>query len=130
MAKQGKVLPARRQREREEPSVLLRSAESLGRVIGLLQRQLDGASTRVAAVTGLHIETDGSDGSANGNTRPSLQPKRRRAVNGTAKSTAATKAAPTRRKAKSASASAVTKKTPAAKNANRSTATSRKRRGG
>jgi hypothetical protein len=48
MAKQGKMLPARRQRDRGESSVLLRSAESLGRVIGLLQRQLDGPSTRVS----------------------------------------------------------------------------------
>ena len=39
MAKQGKILPARR--PRGEESLLLRSAESLGRVIGSLQRQLD-----------------------------------------------------------------------------------------
>jgi len=36
MARQGKVLPAR----------LLRSAESIGRVIGSLQRQLDTARSR------------------------------------------------------------------------------------
>jgi hypothetical protein len=42
MAKQGKVLPARK--PREEESLLLRSAESLGRMIGSLQRQLDDAS--------------------------------------------------------------------------------------
>lgn len=48
MAKQGKVLPARRQRhEREgEGAILLRSAESIGRVIGSLQRQLDTARSR------------------------------------------------------------------------------------
>ena len=39
MAKQGKVLPARR--PRGEDSLLIRSAESLGRAIGKLQRQLD-----------------------------------------------------------------------------------------
>ncbi len=48
MAKQGKVLPARRPREAAEDSLLIRSAESLGRVIGSLQRQLDTASRRMA----------------------------------------------------------------------------------
>jgi len=48
MAKQGKVLPARRRKESVDTSMLIRSAESLGRVIGTLQRQLDGATTRVA----------------------------------------------------------------------------------
>jgi hypothetical protein len=38
MAKQGKA----------QDSILLRSAESLGRVIGTLQRQLDGATKQVA----------------------------------------------------------------------------------
>ena len=42
MPKQGKVLPARRQRDTE--SLLLRSAESLGRIIASLQRELDEAS--------------------------------------------------------------------------------------
>ena len=46
MAKQGKALPARRQRDMES-SLFLRSAESLGRVIGTLQRQLDSASKRL-----------------------------------------------------------------------------------
>jgi hypothetical protein len=41
MAKQGRSLPARRQRSEE--SLLLRSAESLGRIIGSLQRELDDA---------------------------------------------------------------------------------------
>lgn len=41
MAKQGRILPARRQRS--EASLLLRSAESLGRIIGSLQRELDAA---------------------------------------------------------------------------------------
>jgi hypothetical protein len=45
MAKQGKVLPARK--PREEESLLLRSAESLGRMIGSLQRQLDDASRKL-----------------------------------------------------------------------------------
>jgi hypothetical protein len=50
MAKQKKMLPARKQRDgsREDESVLVRSAESLGRMIGSLQRQLDGATKRLS----------------------------------------------------------------------------------
>ena len=53
MAKQKKVLPARkpRDRSRDDDSLLLRSAESLGRVIGVLQRQLDGATKRLSRST-------------------------------------------------------------------------------
>ena len=49
MARQSKVLPARkpRDRSRDDDSLLLRSAESLGRVIGALQRQLDSATRRL-----------------------------------------------------------------------------------
>jgi len=46
MAKQGKRPPARRQRTSMEDSLLLRSAESLGRMIGSLQRQLDGVAKK------------------------------------------------------------------------------------
>lgn len=42
MARQRKTLPARR-KNAIDTSLLIRSAESLGRVIGLLQRQLDAA---------------------------------------------------------------------------------------
>ena len=51
MAKQKRVLPSRkpRDRSRDDESLLLRSAESLGRVIGALQRQLDGATGRLSA---------------------------------------------------------------------------------
>ena len=51
MAKRSKVLPARKQRDRprDDDSLLMRSAESLGRVIGSLQRQLDGATRRLSA---------------------------------------------------------------------------------
>ena len=58
MAKRRKALPARPPVDGvgEEHSLLLRSAESLGRVIGALQRQLDDASRR--------LSLDGS-GSAN-----------------------------------------------------------------
>ncbi len=51
MGKQKRALPSRklRDRSRDDESVLLRSAESLGRVIGSLQRQLDGATKRLSA---------------------------------------------------------------------------------
>ena len=42
MARQGKTLPARRYQATDD-SLLIRSAESLGRMIGSLQRQLDAA---------------------------------------------------------------------------------------
>jgi len=45
-----KTMPARpaRDRSREDESLLLRSAESLGRMIGSLQRQLEIATGRLA----------------------------------------------------------------------------------
>jgi hypothetical protein len=45
-----KSIPAHpaRDRSREDESLLLRSAESLGRMIGSLQRQLDVATGRLA----------------------------------------------------------------------------------
>ena len=50
MAKRRKAIPARkpRDRSRDDDSLLLRSAESLGRVIGALQRQLDDATKRLS----------------------------------------------------------------------------------
>ena len=50
MAKREKVLPARKHGDgaRDEESLLMRSAESLGRMIGSLQRQLDGATKRLS----------------------------------------------------------------------------------
>lgn len=50
MAKRQKMLPARKQhdRSRDAESLLMRSAESLGRMIGSLQRQLDGATKRLS----------------------------------------------------------------------------------
>lgn len=47
MAKQAKTLPARRAQEADD-SLLVRSAESLGRMIGTLQRQLDIVSRRTS----------------------------------------------------------------------------------
>ena len=49
MARQQKKLPARRPSAIDE-SVLIRSAESLGRVIGSLQRQLEAARRLVGPV--------------------------------------------------------------------------------
>jgi hypothetical protein len=53
MARRGtKVLQARKSpRSREDDSLLVRSAESLGRVIGSLQRQMKGTSKRVSNAT-------------------------------------------------------------------------------
>ena len=54
MAKRKTVLQARKpgDRSRDDDSLLLRSAESLGRVIGALQRQLDGATRKLAGSGG------------------------------------------------------------------------------
>jgi hypothetical protein len=54
MAKRRNPPPARKAREAqgEEHSLLIRSAESLGRVIGVLQRQLDDASRRMGSANG------------------------------------------------------------------------------
>jgi len=69
MAKRGKLLPARRQRDRPQDgdSILLRSAESIGRVIGTLQRQLDGARSRLSGIGGngnstTHVRHNGDAG--------------------------------------------------------------------
>jgi hypothetical protein len=49
-----KRVPAQpaRGRSRDDESLLLRSAESLGRMIGVLQRQLDIATGRIAGARG------------------------------------------------------------------------------
>ena len=85
MARQIKLLPARKPHDRsrdDDDSLLLRSAESLGRVIGALQKQLDGATRRLS-----HPMGDGQPSAARSRT--------------TRKSTAARKAsgrqAPSRR---------------------------------
>ena len=54
MARRRKVLPARkpRDRPRDDDSLVHRSAESLGRVIGALQRQLDDLATRLSDSAG------------------------------------------------------------------------------
>ena len=60
MAKRSKMLPARKQRDsRDDESLLMRSAESLGRMIGTLQRQLDGATKRLAVTADDDSRTGG-----------------------------------------------------------------------
>lgn len=111
MAKQGKVLPARRQRDAAEPSVLLRSAESLGRVIGLLQRQLDTASTRISGKTNGAASRAGVDGNDGHPRKPAS-----RSAKGSVAGRAANRAngSPTpKRKSKRAANSAAAKKTAA-----------------
>lgn len=45
-----KVLQVRKESVREDDSLLIRSAESLGRVIGSLQRQLQSSSRRMSSI--------------------------------------------------------------------------------
>lgn len=102
MAKQGKLLPARRPRHDE--SLLLRSAESLGRMIGSLQRQLDDATRKLARRHAPNNRAMAADKSA----QPAARAAARKAGNGSpagaawkkskraAKSTASRKASPNR----------------------------------
>jgi hypothetical protein len=59
MAKQRKVLPARRKNVIGDDSLLIRSAESLGRLIGALQRQLEAARQLTVPDGGAEVEGDG-----------------------------------------------------------------------
>src|SRR5687767_361320 len=67
MARQGKTLPARRTGSEMDDSLLIRSAESLGRMIGSLQRQLDGASKKLNETSGGFAGVFGVDGRSDGN---------------------------------------------------------------
>jgi hypothetical protein len=58
MARHNKTLPARRQTTTND-SLLIRSAESLGRVIGSLQRQLDAARHLTGRATSAEFIADG-----------------------------------------------------------------------
>src|SRR4051812_41462611 len=71
MAKHGKLLPARKLRDQPQngDSVLLRSAESIGRVIGSLQRQLDSARHRWSDSDGPDMDS-ASRTSRNGGSKP------------------------------------------------------------
>jgi hypothetical protein len=73
MTRHRKTLPARRQRDALDDSVLIRSAESLGRMIGSLQRQLDGASKKVSG-TASAARLTGVEGHEAGNkSRPAAK---------------------------------------------------------
>jgi hypothetical protein len=109
MTKRKTVLPARKQRDRsrDDDSLLLRSAESLGRVIGALQRELDKAARQLSA------DPAGDDDRGGPTARPQAPPKgTRRAKGKTAKTkvraktkrTARTAAMATRQKAARAAA--------------------------
>ena len=58
MARQRKILPARRT-DAIDNSLLIRSAESLGRMIGSLQRQLDAARHLTVGAVGIESRGNG-----------------------------------------------------------------------
>jgi hypothetical protein len=82
MARHGKVLPARRPQERvtEGESVLLRSAETIGRMIGSLQRQIDGAHGRLSKFVAnpelVHGDGNGSRRAHNEKRKPAVRAKK------------------------------------------------------
>jgi hypothetical protein len=121
MTKQGRILPARRPRAADDDeSLLIRSAESLGRMIGSLQRQLDGASRM------LGVAANGSRATA----PESAGHERARRAGGSARTAArarkgAGSAATAKRSGATATPSAATKKTSKSAAANK-TATTRR----
>ena len=108
MARQVKVLPARRPRD-EDDSILLRSAETIGRVIGTLQRQLDGARGRFSEFV-LDKEIGSNDGNGS-------RPKKAARKNGATKVSkpARTAKRASRRKTSTAATAAKTRSAGAAK---------------
>jgi hypothetical protein len=126
MTRQSKTLPARRQNA-TNGSLLIRSAESLGRVIGSLQRQLDGARRVTNRVNGAE------------RSRVGHRSVRQQSAAGTAKATRKAKsvrvstAANTRlesdRKSKRAAKSAAQKKTGSRKRSGAKQRTAKKSRG-
>ena len=115
MASREKVLPARRSREEDE-SILLRSAETIGRVIGTLQRQLDGARGRLS---GLVLDEEiASNGRTGSRPKPKAGRKngaaKRRQATSTAKNASAAK-----KTARPTAATRVAKATAARKRAKR-----------
>lgn len=125
MTKHGKGLPLRRQRDGVEDALLIRSAESLGRMIGSLQRQLEGASKKFSAADAMKFfgaDGDGhagdghkTDGHKPRNAGGAVKESRRMARNGQAKGgskSGVTKVRSTAdRKSKRAAPSAAAKKT-------------------
>ena len=76
MARKSIPAASARDRSRDDESLLLRSAESLGRMIGSLQRQLDIATGRL------------SNSKPNGGTGRKATAARKRSVNGKSGATA------------------------------------------
>src|SRR5687768_14800008 len=119
MAKHGNRVPLRREREGGEDALLIRSAESLGRMIGSLQRQLDGASKKLSGararrIFGMDGHQDGA--SPRGVSKAADAKSRNRADaatgdKGGSKSGATKVRSTADRKSKRASKSAVAKKT-------------------
>jgi len=97
MAKHGKLLPGQLQRDRPQngDSILLRSAESIGRVIGTLQRQLDGARDRLSGIGGSREATmrASQNGGRTAKQKPKATTRVRRTANTKSVAAAATKAA-------------------------------------
>jgi hypothetical protein len=128
MAKRGKkVLPARKSAaSRDDDSLLIRSAESLGRVIGSLQRQVQGTTKRMSSVAEDAMDAlpempqlgrRASGGSRKGTgTRKSAAPK----SGGTRKSAGTTKRAGARKTAGSRKTGGARKSSRARKTSNRS----------
>jgi hypothetical protein len=112
MAKQRKLLPAHR-REAVDDSVLIRSAETLGRMIGSLHRQLDSAKKRFSSpaddgVKRIPLRANGHNGGTGSAdvTRAKPQGRKRTANAGRASSAAPKKQSTADRTSKRASKSA------------------------
>ena len=111
MAKQRKVLPARKQgdRSRDDESLLMRSAESLGRMIGTLQRQLDGATKRLSETADdvmdvlPEMPAVGGTGARKGGGRKTTKSARKRTAAATTRRAGARKAPTQARKRQGAS---------------------------
>jgi len=97
MARQSKTLPARRQ-DAADDSLLIRSAESLGRMIGSLQRQLDAARQLTVRSAGATARTNGHAPGRQQHARDDA-PKKSTASKRTAKAATATKKTTTRKRA-------------------------------
>jgi hypothetical protein len=115
MAKQGKALPARRQRETEN-SLFIQSAESLGRVIGTLQRQLDNVSRRLTEPAEQRGDAHDVPAASNGH-RPPKTEARKTAARKTAAPTAAARKTTAAKNKTAARKKTTRKKTTATKTA-------------
>jgi hypothetical protein len=114
MARQGKTPPARQPRPALDDSMLIRSAESLGRMIGTLQRQLDGASKKLtgAGVLGAWSVDGNSDGASkqSANAESAKRPRARKTAPRASKSGATKVQSTVDRTSKRAAKAAVAKK--------------------